>query len=307
MTGVGRRHRLGALAYRAARALVRLLPHAVARWAGSRLGDFGHAFDRRHRRRALVQLAAAFPDLDRAGCRRIARRAFRHLGARAADGLSATRFDLVELCRRLTLEGWEHLQTAEAAGRGLLVLTTHLGSWEIATWAMGTYAGPVHGAGRPLANPLLAAESARSAERFGVRTRLEPSATWEMIAVLEAGEKVATVIDRQPPPGADRIAVPFFGRPLEVSLVPARLALAHGTPAVPVFALPAPGGRYRLVVRAAIHPRNPAAGPADPAPAAELTAGEPAAASVAALTGRYLAALEAEVRRRPDLWPWGAR
>ena len=294
---VGFRHRLGALAYRAARGLVRLLPHAAARWTGGRLGELGYALDRRHRRRALAQLAGAFPDLDRSGCRRIARRSFRQLGAAAVDGLSATRFDLVELCQRLTLEGWEHLQAA-AAGRGLLVLTAHLGCWEIATWAVGTYAGPVHGAGRPLANPLLAVESARSARRFGVRAEPEPSTTRELIAVLEAGEKVATVIDRQPPPGADRIAVPFFGRPLEVSPLPARLALAHDTPALPVFALPVPGGRYRVVVRPAIHPRSHAARP---------SGGEPEAAAVADLTGRYLAALEAEVRRRPDLWPWGAR
>ena len=94
--------------------------------------------------------------------------------------------------------------------------------------------------------------------------------------------------------------------------MPARLALVHGTPAVPVFALPAPGGRYRLVVRPAIDPPDfaTAAGgarAADPAAATEPPRGEPEAAVVAALTGRYLAALEAEVRRRPDLWPWGAR
>jgi KDO2-lipid IV(A) lauroyltransferase len=294
LTAVTRRHRRGALAYRATRALVRLLPHAAARWAGRRLGDLGYALDRRHRRRALAQLAAAFPDLDPAGRRRIARRAFRHLGSAAADGLSAGRFDLVELCRRLTLEGWDHLQAAEAAGRGVLVLTGHLGLWEVVAWAVGAYAGPVHALGRPLANPRLAAEHARTAERFGLRLQPERSATGEMAAALAAGEKVAAVIDRPPPPGADRVAVPFLGRPIEVSSLPARLALQLGAPAVPVFALPAPRGRYRLIVRPGIQPPNPG------------TAADPDPERVAALTARYLAALEAEVRRRPDLWPWGA-
>ena len=312
MTGAAPETGLGLPAHRAARAVVRLLPHAAARWAGGRLGDLGYALDRHRRRRALVEIAAAFPDLGRADCRRLARRSFRRCGVAAAEAWPAARFDLVELCRRLTLEGWDHLQTAASAGRGVLVLTADLGSWEIATRAVGTYAGPLHDAGLPLASLRLAAESPGASGRSGVSGRGETSATRELAAALEAGETAMAVIARPPPPGADRIVVPFFSRPLEVSPVPARLALVHGTPAVLVFALPVPGGRYRVVVRPAIHPPdfNTAArgsGAADPAAATEPPRGEPEAAEVAALTGRYLAALEAAVLRRPEFWPWGAR
>ncbi len=298
MSGAGRRPRLGSASSRALRALVRLLPLGAARWAGRRLGGFGYALDRRHRRRALDRLTDAFPDLDAAGRRRLARRSCRHLAASAADALAVGGLDLVEVCRRLTLEGWEHLQAAEASGRGVIVLTSHLGSWEIATWAVAAYAGPLYALGRRFDDPLLAAEAAETAELFGVRVLPERGAAQGMFAALAAGEKVAVVLDRPPPPGAERIELPFHGRPLAVSPVPARLALEHACPAVPLFALPAAGGRFRLVVRPPISPPvvaafPSAATPPDPGPVADLTA-------------RYLAALGAEVGRRPELWPWGA-
>ncbi len=298
MSAAGLRHRLGVATDRALRVLVRLLPLGTARWAGRRLGGFGYVLDRRHRRRALDRLAEAFPDLDAGGRRRLARRSCGHLGATAADTLAGGGLDLVELCRRLTLEGWEHLQAAEAGGRGVIVLTSHLGSWEIATWAVAVYAGPVHALGRRFANPLRAAEAAHTAEAFSLRPLPERGAAQGMVAALAAGEKVAVVLDRPPPPGAERIELPFCGRPLAVSPVPARLALEHACPAVPVFALPAAGGRFRLVVRPPIPPPDLAVTPSVGTP--------PGPGPVADLTARYLVAVAAEVGRRPELWPWGA-
>ena len=84
----------------------------------------------------------------------------------------------------------------------------------------------------------------------------------------------------------DSVEVPFFGRPAHTSNLVARLALKHETPVVPIYAYPAPDGRYRIVARPAI-----AAEGAGPNPVLELTS-------------RYLAAVEAEIRRKPELWLW---
>lgn len=73
-----------------------------------------HLLDLRRRRRAAVGLRRAFPELGDAERRRLARLSL----AAAARGRRSERRALglapVELCRRLTFEGWEHLHNATA-------------------------------------------------------------------------------------------------------------------------------------------------------------------------------------------------
>lgn len=245
---------------------------ALARALGRRWGDLRHAVARGEHRRTAAALAAALPDLDPPARRRLLREAFRHRGAVAWEERATRRFDLVTLCRHLSLEGWEHLQEAETAGRGVLLLTSALGYPGIAARAVGAYAGPV----------LPAAGDRAALER-----------------VLAAGGKAMVVLDRPPERGEETVTVPFLGGQRTAAATAARLALATAALAVPIFALPAPGGRYRLVIRPAILPPER---PAEPATEAIGACVE----DVSSLTARYLAALAAEVRRRPELWPWSA-
>ena len=83
------------------------------------------------------------------------------------------------------------------------------------------------------------------------------------------------------------VTVAFFGRPAATTSVVAALALRTGAPVIPVFALPLPGGRYRLVYEAPVEP--PPAGDPD---------------RIRTYTQRCTDVLEQYVRRHPDLWLW---
>ena len=87
--------------------------------------------------------------------------------ADAELSISAHRFDRLEMCRHLTINGWEHLEEARRAGRGVLVMSAHLGTWEMAAHVVGLYAEPMHVIGRPLDNPLLDRRLAEQRGRFG--------------------------------------------------------------------------------------------------------------------------------------------
>jgi hypothetical protein len=56
----------------------------------------------------------------------------------------ALRWSLVDLCRRTTHEGWEHLRAAEAAGRGVALVTPAGTLWVVAARALAAWAGPLH-------------------------------------------------------------------------------------------------------------------------------------------------------------------
>jgi len=85
----------------------------------------------------------------------------------------------------------------------------------------------------------------------------------------------------------DAISVDFFSRPAATTSAVAALALRTGAPIVPVFALPAPHGRYRLIYEHAITPPDPHASNA-----------------VRDFTQRCTDVLEMYVRRNPELWLW---
>ncbi len=290
------RHLVEYAAYLAVKGVVRALPHATARAAGRRIGALAWRVLRRHRRIAEDNLAHALPELDAAERRQIARGAFEHFGMAMTDSVSAGRFDLEALCRRLELVGWENLQEAEArsaerTGGGLLVLTAHLGLWEMAAYPTGIYGGPLQVIGRPLDNPWLDRELVRSRERFGNELVSKHGAVRRMLKALARGHRVGLLIDQRARPG-EGIWVPFFGRPAYTTPVLARLSLRTGTPVVSVYGSARPGGRYRVEVASVIDPEDVTAD------------GFEGDGAVVELTRRYMEDAERMIRRHPDQWLW---
>jgi len=289
------RHLLEYLLFLGVQGLVRLLPHRAARGLGRWIGRLAHGLPvfRRHRRIARRNLALALPELGEEERARVVRACFEHFGLALLDAASAARFDLVELCRRMDLKGWHHLQEAERrareAGTGLFVLSAHLGLWETAAYPPGIYGGPLHVVGRPLDNPLLDRHLARARARYGNELIPKRGAVRPMMRVLSGGGRVGILIDQRARP-TEGIWVPFFGEPAYTTPVLARMALRTGAPVVPIFGYPLPGGRYRIVLREPI--------------LADEAAGLEDEEAVVELTRRYLAACEEEIRSHPELWLW---
>jgi KDO2-lipid IV(A) lauroyltransferase len=264
--------------------LVRLTPHAWSRSLGHALGNLVYRLLPGRRRIALRNLELAFPALDGVRRSEIALDAFRQMGSQATEFLSWSRFDEVALCRRLTLEGWEHLRAAAKQADGLFLMTAHIGHWELVGQSTGLYTPPVFALVRPLDNPRLDAMLAAVRTRFGLELVHKHGAARQLVRNLRTSGRMLVLLDQRVR-SRDAVEVPFFGRPARVSNLIARLAFKHQTPVVPVYAYPAPGGCYRIVARPAI------AADAGDDPVRELTT-------------RYMAAVEAEIRRQPELWLW---
>jgi Kdo2-lipid IVA lauroyltransferase/acyltransferase len=302
------RHALEYGAYLALKGAVRGMPHRAARPLGAVLGRLAHRLDGRHRRLAIDNLALAFPEMTPDQRRATAAACFRHFGAALCDLISADRFDPVEICRRFTFEGWEHLERAESLGRGVFLLGAHHGLWEISGKPIALYRGPMYTIARPADNPHLERELSGLRERLGYSVIHKHGAARRMLQVLRAGGRIGILPDQRVHE-REGILVPFFGHPALTTPILARLSRRHNTPVVPVFAYPEAGSRYHLVVRPAILPGSDGAdgaggaqglgtqGPGRPRAADE-------AAAVAALTRRYLEVIESEIRAHPHMWLW---
>lgn len=264
---------------------LRALPTAVVRRLGDAVGELALRLDPRHPRVALRNLETALPDLAPAEHRAILRRCFRRQGSLMLDTLHLGRFSPEQLCRRLALVGWENFRRAEEAGRGVLLISGHLGIHELVVQAVPIYKGPVAVVFRPTGKPRLDRVLVDLHRRHGNRVIAKRGAVWGMLEALRGGGRAAILPDQRVHPN-DGIEVPFFGRPSWTSPFPARVSQRTGAPALPIFGYQAPGGRYRLVARAPIFP------------------GGEGEEETRRLATAYLAAIESEVRRAPAEWLW---
>jgi KDO2-lipid IV(A) lauroyltransferase len=280
------RHRLEYWAVRTALALVRLMPDRLVRASGTALGLAFYAVDPAHRRIAHQNLAAAFPQRTESERRAIARRAFGHFGRLLMALLKFATLSPDAMLARVDIEGEERARNAYAQGKGVLFVTGHFGYWELQALVHGLRVEPVSVIGRALDNPRLNRLLEDIRQRTGNTVIYRKGTLRRIFRTLQAGRGVAVLID-QHIMSPEAIYVDFFERPAATTSAIAALAIRTGAPVVPVFALPLPNGRYRLVYE---HPVDP-----------------PRATDEAAIrdfTQRCTDVLEMYVRRDPHLWLW---
>ena len=225
----------------------------------------------------------AFPEMRRDARRSLVRRCFRHFGSVTIEFFHLGNSPPREICRRLELENWHYFAAAEAHGRGVLLLTAHLGLHELLAPVVALYKGPMYGVVRPLHNQVLNDRLFAMRTRFGNRAIPKRGAVLGLFKAIGDRQRALILIDQRVHP-TQGIEVPFFGRPSWTSPLPAHISLRTSSPVLPIFAFQEPGGRYRVVVREPILP-------------------EPLS-DVQELTRRFMAVTEAEIRSRPQEWLW---
>ena len=280
------RHRMEYLAVRLVRAAVQVLPRQWVTQAGDALGRLFHRLDRRRRSTALVNVRAAFPQRSEAACRAIVQGAFMNLGRHVLDLLRFDTMSAEEMIDAVEFEGGERVERARAAGRGAMYFSGHFGFWELQIMAHAARFEPFLLVARPLDNPLLEAMIERLRARVGTRVIPRRGAVRALLRGLLEHRSVAMMID-QHIEDRSAVTVEFFNRPASTTSAIAVLALRTGVPIIPAFALPLPGGRYRIVYESPIDLPDP---------------DDPDAVRI--VTQRCTDVLERYVRRYPELWLW---
>ena len=266
--------------------VVSLLPMRVVRRCGAALGRLAYALDAAHRRIALENLAAAFPSRPARERRMLARAMFAHFGSLLLELLKFGTYTPDQMHAAIDVEGEERTRQAYQQERGVLFFTGHFGYWEIQAIVEPLHGHPISVLARPLDNARLNEMLERIRTRTGNSVIYRQGAVRKILRELAANHGVALLID-QHLHTPDAIYVDFFRRPAATTSALAALALRTGAPVVPVFALPLPSGRYRLVYE---HPVDP--------PHADT------ADAVREFTQRCTDVLEMYVRRHPELWLW---
>jgi KDO2-lipid IV(A) lauroyltransferase len=241
-------HRAEYYTMRATIGALRALSWDAACKVGERLGALGYRPLGIRKRVVERQIAAAFPDLSPEAVVNLARESYEHLGRTfvetalldsiGKDGLQM----LVE-----SVEGWEEIEEVMSKGRGAVLVTGHIGNWELAGSYVAARGIPLDAIVRGMANPLFDAYINHTREAIGMTVVHDSEAVRRTPRSLRAGRAVAFVAD-QGVMGLASTFVPFFGRPAKTPRGAAVFALRFDVPVVFVVALRKPNGRYRIVV-----------------------------------------------------------
>ncbi|WP_311275447.1 lipid A biosynthesis lauroyl acyltransferase [Methylobacterium sp. WCS2018Hpa-22] len=181
---------------------------------------------------ALANLRAAYPEEDEAAIRALARQAWDNLGRTGAEYAHlATLFDIDPAdpaSQRMSVAGAEHFEALRDDGKPGLIFAAHLANWELPAICAARYGLEATAIFRPpndIASARLVAEVRR--ETMGGLAAAGQGAVFSMQGVVERGGHLGQLIDQHFTRG---VVVEFFGRPVLVNPLLAKLAKHYECP-----------------------------------------------------------------------------
>ena len=283
-------HRLQYGALRGVIGLLRRIGLRSASAVGAGLGTLGYRPFAIRRDVVERQVRTALPTLPPDERRRIARASYAHLGRTTTETALLPLYDRARIIAMFEeVEGWSIIEERLARDKGLILVTGHLGNWELGGAYLAARGLPMQAVVRYMENPLFDGYLTRTRERIGMTVVHDDEAVRRVPRALRTGNAVAFLIDQ----GAVGLAstwVPFFGRLAKTPRGPAVFALRLGAPIVFGAAIRQPSGRFRLYFE-----------PIDSTSTGNLEA------DIERIVAEYTAVLERWVRRAPEQYFWHHR
>lgn len=240
------------------------------------------------RKTADFNLNLAFPEWTDIQRRAIRRNMVRNLGWMAVEFARVPWHNRANIEQTIILDGHENFLAAKERGKGVLILTGHIGAWELSSFAHALYGFPLHYMARPLDNARLDRLVNRYRSFSGNKPIFKNESARTVLKVLQEKGTIGILADQNTMPG-EGVFVDFFGKTACTTSGIARLALHTGAAVVPGFAYWDHAIRkYRLRFEP---------------PLALIRTGD-AERDILENTQRFAKVLEEIIRRRPDQWVW---
>ena len=233
-------------------------------------------------------LQLALPEMSPQARKRILRSLYRYLGWQLVEFCQMPHYTPESTHKSIDTAGLEHYLAAEALGRGVLVLTGHLGAWELSSFYHSLMGHPMGMVIRRLDNRRLDEFVNGIRCLHGNRVLHKDDFARGLLTAMHRAETVGILMDTNmtPPQGE---FVKFFGVTACTASGLARVALKTGAAVVPGFMLWEPREKkYVLHFGPQLHFKR--TGDMD--------------ADILAATQQCNDVLESWIRRYPDQWLW---
>ncbi len=270
--------------------LIRLLPAGLRVLVGRFIGWSLRCVFRFRIRIVRMQLALAFPEWDESQLEKTVRGLYRHLGLSLVEILSLPGVNPEFIQNIINYEGEQNLKDGLARGKGVLLLTCHIGNWELPGISLVADGYNIRAIGKEMKNA--AGDTLREMLRDGngVVTIPRRNSIKQILRELKQNNVVTVVLD-QNMTADEGIFVDFFGYPACTMKALAVLAARTGAAVIPCQMWREPNCRDHWIK---FHP----AVPCEELPDADVEENH------RHNTQRYTKVLEAMIRSRPEQWLW---
>jgi len=228
-------------------------------------------------------LAIAFPHKDQHEIEQLTRAVCGNLGSAAVDLVLARRI-WDERQRHIEFVMQEGVDFNEYRHRPAVLVSGHIGGWQIGTFIAAQYGLDVTAVYAPEVNPYLKGFTIRLRDALAVTFISRDGCMRHLTKVLKQGKVVGLVVDSRYDGGEP---VDFFGKPIYVNTAAARLALRNQCDLIPVSTERLEGQRFRVTAHSPIRPADP---------------GAPAAEQARQMTACMFKHFETWIRQDPEQW-----
>lgn len=272
--------------------LFRFIPWSWAPRIGRLAVPLVVALDRRHRGIARVNLELAFGDrlVELGGADRIIRGMYAHVVASTIEVAHMARASAEEIRARVRYDGVEVYESIRAAGRPVVILTGHVGNFDLMALAHSAHGHPLSFLARPMDSPLVYELLNDMRRRFGNEVLDKKGSGKDAFRVLRSGG-VLGILGDQNATREEGEFVQFFGRPACTHVSIAKLALKTKAAIVPAFISRDTDGFHTIHVGPVIEP---------------VSTGHPREDAITT-TQEVARVTEDVIRRFPEQWLWGHR
>src|SRR5436305_12462512 len=274
------------LFYRAGSAIASALPLRFLFILGEFLGLCAWFILPGYRRLSQRNVAIAFgSEKSPAALRRLVRRHFQRLGANFLCSVKLSTMPAEKILRRVTVENIEAMDRRFRAGVPVVLVLSHLATWELFAQLMPKFVGYVRNASvyQKLGNRFIDAHVRRTRSRTGLELFDRKDGFQPVIELLRSGGGVGVLSDQHA--GAHGLWMPFFGKLASTSPLPTLLAKRTRAALIAAGVYTTGLARWRMVFTERFDPPK-------------------ADASVATLTADINQIIEQHIRVAPEDWFW---
>jgi len=255
---------------------------------GRQLGRLAYYLDREHRKVALQNLLIAFgQEKSEEELHTIAKKTFQNLGMMAIEFFRIPRMDVENFKKKLVVEGLDKAMELLKKKRGVLLLVSHFGNWELMGLMSKVIGNPIMVIAKPMKNRYIDQFITGIRQAAGLEVIPPEKASRKVIRALSENRAVGILIDQRAK-RSEGVWAEFFGRKAPTTPGLAVLTLKTGAPVLPVFMIRDGFEKHHLLVKEPL----------------ELIHTGDMKKDVEANTQLFNHTLEAMIRQYPDQWFW---
>jgi len=267
--------------------LKRLISHLPTPAMGRLLGALLYVFAAPQRRIVQRNLQFAFPEFAPRRVRQTARGVFRNYGTTLVEILQMGFFSREQILRRVKIHGLDRISDRVSLHQGLIVVSAHLGNWEIGMQVMPCFFGrPLFAVAKKFKSGIIENWLRETRTRFGSRVLYKKGVLAEMTRIVREGGVLTVLVDMAR--RRDGVDIEFFGKKATATPAAAMLALRCRIPVLPVFCLREADGNIGIQVGAPI----------------DMLRTRDLRRDLQVNTQRITNVVEDMVRRHPEQWHW---